>query len=159
MAPMSMHAHRLYGLALALALSLCACAPPRQKVRLSITTDGDYLTYKPDTLTVPAGADVTLTFRHGGSVITQSHDWVLAKPGTERALMGEIDKAAAAPGSEGKSLLKPGDPRVLAATAPVAKGQSASVEFTAPPPGDYPFFCSTPGHGESMHGVLHVTAS
>jgi azurin len=50
------------------------------------------------------------------------------------------------------------DPRVIATTPMCDKGQMVMTQFTAPAPGDYPFFCSTPGHGECMNGVLHVTA-
>ena len=48
-----------------------------------------------------------------------------------------------------------GDPRVIAATPLCDKGKTVMVQFVAPPPGDYPFVCST--HPEDMRGVLHVT--
>jgi azurin len=141
------------------AITLAACGPsPPPTVHLEIASDGDYMTFKPTDLTVQTGAHVVLTFHHRGTIITQQHDWVLARPGAMKALMAEADKMAEAAPTHTGSFLKPGDPRVIAATEPIDKGQTATVEFAAPAPGDYPFFCSTPGHGESMNGVLHVTA-
>ena len=130
-------------------------SPPT--VALSVSSDGDFLAFKPAELTVPAGAHVVLTFHHAGKIISQDHDWVLADRGAMPALLAASDKAAAAGAPEGRSFLAPGDPRVIASTRMIGKGETATVEFTAPPPGDYPFFCSTPGHAETMHGMLHVT--
>jgi azurin len=142
-------------------LILTGCSQPKPpSVAVTVQTDGDFMVFKPTQVSVPAGAQVTLTFHHAGTIITQSHDWVLTKPGAVAGLIDDISRAAAAVADpEGKSFLKPGDPRVLAATAPVGKGQTTTITFTAPQtPGDYPFFCSTPGHGESMQGVMHVVA-
>ena len=77
-------------------------------------------------------------------------------PGTD----AECDAVAAAGAKAGEQhgFVAPGDPRVLAATHLCGKGQQVSVDFVAPPPGDYPFLCTNPGHGAVMHGVLHVTA-
>ncbi len=151
-----MHRRRL--LAAASAAILTGCGRSRPAVQLFVQSDGDFLEFKPDSLTAPAGAQVTLTFHHTGTIISQRHDWVLARPGTMSAIMAEVDAAAAkAGGDEDKSFLKADDPRIIAATPLIAKGQTTTITFTAPAPGDYPFFCSTPGHGESMHGILHVT--
>ena len=47
---------------------------------------------------------------------------------------------------------------IIAHTAFAQIGQSQSVEFAAPSePGDYPFFCTFPGHAMLMKGVLKVT--
>ena len=124
----------------------------RQHVELDIASDGDFLAYKPDMLTCPAGADVRLTFHHAGMILSQKHDWVLVKPGTAQAVLN-----AGKDEGEENAYLRPGDPRVIAATPLCDKGETVSVSFVAPEPGDYPFFCSTPGHAEDMHGILHVT--
>ena len=52
-------------------------------------------------------------------------------------------------------VLSKDDPRVIAATPLCDKGGTVMVQFIAPPPGDYPFLCST--HPEDMRGILHVT--
>jgi azurin len=128
--------------------------PPRKHVKLTIASDGDLLAFKPDRLTCPAGASVHLTFCHAGKYITQEHNWVLVVPGAAQA----IEQAALAAG-EGSGWVPRADPRVLAATPQCGRGQYVSVDFIAPPPGDYPFLCTNPGHGAVMHGVLHVTAA
>ena len=132
---------------------LAACrrrSTPEQKVvDLLIESDGDFLAYRPDTLTCPTGALVRLTFHHRGKFLSARHDWVLVKPGQMEA----VDKSV----QDTEGIVPKDDPRVIATTPMCDKGQMVMTQFTAPPPGDYPFFCSTPGHGECMNGVLHVT--
>ena len=121
-------------------------------VSLYVASDGDFLAFKPDELTCPAGAHVKLTFHHAGRRVQQKHDWVLLKPGTADAFM----RAVLAAGQK-DNWMPPDDPRVLAATPQIDPGESVTIEFTAPPPGDYPFVCTYTGHGDVMRGVLHVT--
>jgi len=121
-------------------------------VELHIQTDGDFLAFVPTELTCRAGAHVRLVFHHAGEHVPQQHNWVLVMPGA----VDEIEKAGTLAG-EGKGWVPPHDARVLAATSLCGPGGTAVVEFVAPPPGDYPFFCSFPGHGAEMRGVLHVT--
>jgi azurin len=129
-----------------------AAAPPF--VELHVATDGEFLAFVPAELTCPAGAHVRLYFRHGGRRIPQKHNWVLLLPGSEQA----VEKEGTAAG-EAANWVPRGDPRVLAATPLCGPGGEAVIDFTAPSPGDYPFICSTPGHGAEMNGVLHVTRS
>lgn len=124
----------------------------RGHVNLTIASDGDLLAFKPDRLTCPAGTSVHLTFHHTGKYVSQEHNWVLVAPGAAAA----VAQAALAAG-EKSGWVPRGDPRVLAATPECSRGQHVSIDFIAPPPGDYPFLCTNPGHGAVMHGVLHVT--
>ena len=121
-------------------------------VSLYVASDGDFLAFKPDELTCPAGAHVQLTFHHAGRRVQQKHDWVLLRPGTADAFMQAVLAAG-----EKDNWMPPDDPRVLAATPQIDPGESVTIEFTAPPPGDYPFVCTYTGHGDVMRGVLHVT--
>lgn len=131
-----------------------APAPASAKsVELHIATDGDFLGFVPNELWCPTGAHVRLVFHHAGTRVPQQHNWMLVKPGT----LDDVEKAATAAG-EANGWVPQNDPRVLAATPLCNPGETVSVEFTAPAPGDYPFFCSYPGHGAEMRGVLHVTA-
>jgi azurin len=57
-----------------------------------------------------------------------------------------------------EGIISKDDSRVIAATPMCDKGVTVMMLFTAPAPGNYPFFCSTPGHGECMNGILRVTA-
>jgi azurin len=137
-----------------LLLSGCGrtAAPVQRQVELHIESDGDFLAFKPDMLSVPAGAAVRLVFHHAGTIITQDHNWVLVFPGMVEA----VDQAGQKAGAE-SGWVPRGDPRVIAATPLCGKGGTVMAEFVAPAPGEYPFFCSNPGHAEDMRGVLHVT--
>jgi azurin len=141
------------GSLLGLAALRAARAAPVRSVDLTISTDGDLLAFKPDRLTCPAGARVHLTFIHAGKYVRQEHNWVLTRPGEAPS----VEQAALAAGEQ-SGWVPRGDPRVLAATSQCGKGEHVSVDFIAPPPGDYPFLCTNPGHGAVMHGILHVTA-
>lgn len=123
-------------------------AKPEQKVvDLYISSDGDFLAFKPDTLTCPAGATVHLTFHHAGRLITVAHNWVLTYPAQLNALVKEC--------LDNDGILPANDPHVIATTGLCPKGATVTTQFVAPPPGDYPFICST--HPEDMQGTLHVT--
>ena len=121
----------------------------QQVVDLLIESDGDFLAFTPDTLTCPTGALVRLTFHHRGKFLSARHDWVLVHPGQMEA----VDKAV----EQNEGIIPNDDSRVIAWTPMCDKGGMVMAQFTAPKPGDYPFFCSTPGHGECMNGILHVT--
>ena len=133
-------------------LPAAAFGDTASSVELYVASDGDFLAFKPDQLTCPAGAHVKLTFHHAGHRIQQKHDWVLLKPGTADAFMKAVLEAG-----EAHNWMPPDDPRVLVATPQIDPGESVTIEFTAPPPGDYPFVCTYTGHGDVMRGVLHVT--
>src|ERR1700688_4441625 len=52
----------------------------QQVVDLYIESDGDFLAFRPDTLTCPTGALVHLKFHHAGKIISARHNWVLTSP-------------------------------------------------------------------------------
>jgi azurin len=141
----------LGGLAFPLTLAGCRRKPPpeQQVVDLFIESDGDFLAFKPDTLSCPSGALVRLTFHHGGKFLSARHNWVLVQPGQMEAVDKDVD--------DKEGIISKDDKRVIADTPMCDKGVTVMTQFTAPAPGDYPFFCSTPGHGECMNGILHVT--
>jgi len=125
--------------------------PEARQVDLFIASDGDFLAFKPDNLTCPSGARVRLTFHHGGKFLSARHNWVLVHPGQMEAVDKDVD--------DNEGIVAKDDKRVIASTPMCDKGVTVMTQFTAPAPGDYPFFCSTPGHGECMNGVLHVIRS
>jgi azurin len=124
--------------------------PEQQVVDLVIESDGDFLAFRPDNLTCPSGAHVRLTFHHRGKFLSARHNWVLVYPGQMEAVDKDVD--------HDEGIIPKDDKRVIAATPMCDKGATVVTQFTAPAPGDYPFFCSTPGHGECMSGILYVTA-
>jgi azurin len=119
-------------------------------VDLFIASDGDFLAFRPDELTCPTGALIRLTFHHSGKFLSALHNWVLALPNQMEAVDKDAEKT--------DGIISTDDPRVIAAVPMCGKGQTVMTQFVAPPPGDYPFFCSTPGHAVDMNGILHVTA-
>lgn len=141
-----------------LLLALAGCKgtrqppPParQQVVDLFIESDADFLAFRPDELTCPTGALVHLTFHHAGYFLNQAHNWVLVRPHQMKA----VDQDA----SKNDGEISKDDPRVIAWVEMCGKGETVQTAFTAPAPGEYPFFCSTPGHAESMFGILRVTA-
>jgi plastocyanin len=136
---------------LALLLIFSGCgrspAPERQVVDLHIGSDGDLIAFRPDTLTCPTGALVRLTFHHAGRFVSAEHNWVLTYPDQIEALSKNF--------LDNNGTLAKDDKRVIAATPMCDKGGTVAIQFVAPPPGDYPFLCST--HPEDMRGILHVT--
>jgi azurin len=124
----------------------------RRRVQLYVASEGDELRFVPNQLTCVEGARVKLHFHHAGRISSDAHDWVLLEPGTADAFVQKADHQA----DEG-SALAISSTDVLAATRPCKRGQTVSVEFVAPPAGEYPFVCSIPGHGAVMRGTLFVT--
>src|ERR1041384_8476712 len=96
--------------------------PEHRVVDLFIESDGDFLAYKPDTLTCPAGATVHLTFHHGGKFLSARHNWVLVHPGQ----MDAVDKDV----EHNEGIIAADDKRVIAATPMAAKG-TRSEEHTS----------------------------
>jgi azurin len=135
--------------ALLLILLGCGRRPKseQQVADLYIESDGDFLAFRPDILTCPTGSLVHLTFHHTGRFLSARHNWVLVHPGQLEAL--SKDSLA------NDGIIPKDDPRVIVATPLCDKGETVMIQFIAPPPGDYPFLCST--HAEDMRGILHVT--
>ncbi len=123
-------------------------------IELQIATDGDELRFVPRRLTCPSRSRVRLFLHHAGAIINDAHNWVLLRPGTKNRFVDDADREP-----DETVIVPPGDEYlVLAATPLCGRGQTVVAEFTAPPPGEYPFVCSIPGHGATMAGVLVVTA-
>jgi azurin len=140
---------------LALPLAVFGCSrkrPPgeQQVIDLYVQSDGDFLAFKPDELTCPTGALVRLKFHHAGKFLSARHNWVLVYPDQMEAVDKDAEKT--------EGVVSTDDARVLAIVPMCDKGQTMMTQFIAPAPGDYPFFCATPGHAEDMNGILHVTA-
>ena len=153
--PACLSRRRLLLGSMAVPLTLLGCGrkggtPEQQVVDLFIESDGDFLAFRPDTLTCPSGALVRLTFHHGGKFLSARHNWVLVYPGQMEAVDKDVE--------HDEGIISKDDVRVIAATPMCDKGATVMMRFTAPAPGDYPFFCSTPGHAECMNGTLQVTA-
>lgn len=106
-------------------------APPASTGTDLAVTGTDGLRFDPDTLTVPAGREVTLRFSTERGL---EHDFVVegaANVGTAEA--GETHEGGAE---------RAGDLHVTHADA----GQSSEAAFRIDEPGTYTAYCSVPGH-------------
>ena len=98
----------------------------------------------------------TVTLKHTGKLpkTAMGHNWVLASTADEAGINADGAKAGAA-----SDYLKPGDTRVIAHTALVGGGESATatVPVAKLKAGEtYAFFCSFPGHAALMKGTLSL---
>ena len=115
------------------------------------------LAYEKNDLTCKAGAKVKLIMNNNGGAVPQVHNVVLCKVGTDAKVLGLAMGMLTDPKGMDKAYV-PESPDVIAHTKFAQPGQTLSVEFTAPmDPGDYPFFCTFPGHATMMKGILKVT--
>ena len=96
----------------------------------------DDFSYNRESVEVPAGASVVVNFENEGAL---DHSWVLISSRVEAATATDADAIAGA------------------TTGAVPAGESSTVTFTAPPPGEYEFICTVPGHAASgMKGSFIV---
>lgn len=119
------------------ALLLSACGAQAQKVERTVTMKE--FAFEPETVEVPAGAEVTLHLSNTGAL---EHEYVIIKPGQQVTLPFDID-----------------DEEKVYWEKELDKGLAETVTFTAPDePGEYTVVCGTPGHLEAgMQARLVVT--
>ncbi len=125
---------------------------PVQHVEIQIASLANTMTYDKKELTVPAGAEVHLTFKNNATSSVLAHNWVLVNTGTEASVA-----AAGLKLGEAAGYLDVRDKDVLANTPLAKPGETTEVTFTAPDAGKYPYICTFPGHYMMMKGVLTVT--
>ena len=114
------------------------------------------LAYEKNDFTAKPGAKVKLVFNNSVSTVPQPHNIVLCKPGTGDKTAMAAMSLLTDPNGMAKSYI-PESPDILASTKLAQPGQTESVEVTLPAEeGDYPFFCSFPGHSMMMKGILKV---
>lgn len=97
-----------------------------------------------------------ITLNHVGKLpsTAMGHNIVLGLTSDQAAINSDGMKAGAA-----ANYVKPGDARVIAATAIIGGGESTSVTFPVSKlqAGEsYTYFCSFPGHASVMKGALKL---
>ncbi len=127
--------------------------PAAAAVTLEIGNVGLELKFNKERLEAPAGSKITLVLKNDTQPDSgMQHNWVLVKPGMAPMVAADGISAGA-----DNVWLKPKDDRVIAHTAKMAiGGESVTVTFDAPPPGEYPYICTFPGHAGVMKGVLVI---
>ncbi|WHZ18074.1 MAG: Azurin [Rhodanobacteraceae bacterium] len=117
----------------------------------------DAMQFNVSSITVPASCkSFTVTLKHTGKLPrnVMGHDWVLTTAANEPGVVTDGVQAGL-----DHNYVKPGDPRVIAATKIIGGGETASTSFkpSALKPGtDYTFFCSYPGHAAVMKGTVKL---
>jgi azurin len=87
------------------------------------------------------------------------HNLLIGQPGSVNAI-GTAAATMPAPTDPNAKAYVPNIPQVLQATKLVQRGESDTLNFTAPStPGEYSFVCSFPGHYVRMYGVMLVVPS
>ena len=112
------------------------------------------LKFNKDTLTAQAGTKLKLAVVNDDPMKLM-HNWALVAPDSlTKVLEASIDL-----GAQGMAMdFVPEIPEVLAATPQVAPGRQFVLYLNVPEePGDYPYVCTYPGHGQLMRGVFTVT--
>ncbi|MBL63726.1 MAG: hypothetical protein CMI30_10010 [Opitutae bacterium] len=108
------------------------------------------LLYDVKEFTARTGQKVTVTFKNNDF---PPHNILFVKPGTA----DEVAALAVAMGAEGfAKQFRPNTDKILWGSSMLDNGQEATIEFTAPAPGDYPYLCTFPGHHMLMRGVMRV---
>jgi plastocyanin len=104
----------------------CGGTEPAGPAPVAIDVAGyDEFRFDPATITVEAGAEVTINFENAGAL---EHNWMLVSEAVDPASATEADALAGAN------------------TGILGTGESTSITFTAPPAGTYTIVCTVPGH-------------
>lgn len=130
-----------------------AAAPAAALPVLEITIKPDAanpLAYDTKTISAKAGQKIKLTFTNTHPTLPQPHNIVIGKLGTKDKMMG-IAMGAMTLVDKGYI---PDSPDILAHTKLLQSGTTETIEFTVPAAGEYPYFCTFPGHVAIMNGIL-----
>ena len=131
-----------------------AMAEPTAPREITVTAN-DSMQFNTKEITAAPGEKVRLTLSNIGKLpkTAMGHNWVLLKPMTADA----FNKLAMSGASNPPDYLPKNKTSVLAHTKMLGGGENDTIEFTAPTtPGNYPFYCSFPGHFGMMKGNLIV---
>ncbi len=111
------------------------------------------LEYDVESIEVPAGATVALTFNNDDDMV---HNLVVVNPGTATP----VGQAAMGMGLDGpEKAYVPESDDVLYHTMLLQPETAETIYFTAPSePGEYQYVCTFPGHYKTMRGIMNVVS-
>jgi azurin len=103
-------------------------------------------------LLAKAGKNIRFTLNHTGKIGKEfmGHNFVLLKIGTD------VDDFAKRAVKSKNTDYIPGGEDTIAYTKMIGGGESTTINFKAPEPGEYEYICSFPGHYNLMRGKLIV---
>lgn len=134
------------------ALPAMADSPAPREIAI---TANDSMQFNVKEITAAPGEKLRLTLSNIGKIpkSAMGHNWVLLKPMSPDA----FNTFAMSCAGNAPEFLPANSNKILAHTKLLGGGESDTIEFTAPAaPGNYPFFCSFPGHFGMMKGNLIV---
>jgi azurin len=105
--------------------------------------------------TVKAGEKVKVTLENK-ALVPMPHNVCILKPGTMQKVGMLANASMTDPTFISEKHCIPESTDILWHTKLVQPGQSESIEFVAPEPGEYPYICTFPGHWLIMKGVMKV---
>jgi glucose/arabinose dehydrogenase/azurin/lysophospholipase L1-like esterase len=105
---------------------------------------------------VEAGKPVQLVLTNPDAM---PHNLVIGRPGSIKEI-GTASATMPPPADSNAKAYVPASPQVLQSTRLVQRGESDTINFTAPStPGEYNYLCTFPGHWLRMYGVMVVVPS
>jgi azurin len=123
---------------------------------LTITPVGNQLEYEQTEFTVPAGEEITLTFKNTATAAAMKHNVVILTTSDDAVVQKVGQAGSSVPGKD----YIPDSDAVLAATPLSDPGETVEVTFTAPSEtGTYTYLCTYPGHYVAMQGTMRVVES
>ena len=103
-------------------------------------------------VTVSASRPIALIFTNADQL---QHNLIIVKPGSIEKCCAAADAQAAQPDAIAKNYI-PSIADILQATKLLNPGETEVLKFDLKTPGDYPYFCTFPGHCHVMRGTLKV---
>ena len=131
---------------------------PKEQVEDNMTnlviSGNDQMKFDKTELRVKVGKKVKLTLRHIGKLDknVMGHNFVLLQKSVD--LMAFGIKASSARDTD--YIPEDATNDIIAHTKLIGGGETTSIEFDAPEPGEYEFLCSFPGHYALMKGKFIV---
>ncbi len=119
-------------------------------VHIHIESLGNSPGFDSHRIVVPRDARVEIEIKNNATLEVMVHNFVIVRKGA----VDEVGAAAVEAGPE-KGYIPDLD-AVIAHSGFIAPGQVGTFEFDAPPPGEYAFICTYPGHYLLNRGVLVV---
>ena len=115
-------------------------------------TGDDIMKFNVARIEVKAGERVKLELKHIGKLAKEvmGHNLVVLTAGADPMAFAQAAVGAA----ESDYIPELGKAQIIAYTKLLGGGESDTIEFDLPGPGEYPFLCSYPGHAALMKGVL-----
>jgi azurin len=126
---------------------------PAQSYEFTINAVGNTMAdmaYDTKELKVKSGSTVKINLTNTGIDETMLHNIVFVKDGSEKEVAMEGLNL------KDQNYFNSANPNVIAGTAVTKPGESVSLVFTAPEPGNYSYVCTYPGHWQKMRGTLSV---